>query len=463
VTAELRDALDQVARDGTADIHLRTLAGAAVRRRRRRQLRRLTLVSTSLILAALLVLTVTPGWSPLPPHLWPASGATRVSGHPAHIGWQWPVRDLPARPGPMAGLLNGRGIGLGWWVVRADGHRYRLDSSVANDSRPALSADGRRLGYVAPGGASFVVADLVTGRRSVLKGVGDPGSSVSTRHGGIELQVQTPARWSPRGDVLAVNGDAGDKSGVVVIDARRAEAHLVDASGQLAGWLPDSSAVVIVEVQTKEQPNADPEIVTGTTVITGVRVHVVKVTGGDAAVVDLVNRGAWPSYTAFSQWSWAVSSDGKTLLTAASDPGESEGLALRRFRISDGREIGSQRRVPYSTDTCSVGWVGTHSVTVPVMDEHQQVSRAVVDMQTGVFRPVTVVSPHVGYNTSCLEEAPLALAGPAVRGDLLGQSTLTWVLWLMAIVLAVAAFFVVRRRRRGLGVEVRQDVDGDLF
>ena len=135
MTTDLRDALDRVAREGTAGVHLPTLAVGAVRRRRQRLRRRLALVGTGLALVALLVLTVTPGWSPLQPQLWPASGATRVSGHPAHIGWQWPVRDLPARPGPMAGLLNGRGDGTGWWVVRADGHRYRLNSSRRNDAR----------------------------------------------------------------------------------------------------------------------------------------------------------------------------------------------------------------------------------------------------------------------------------------------------------------------------------------
>jgi LPXTG-motif cell wall-anchored protein len=460
VIADLRDALDRVARDGTADVHLPGLAAGAVRRRRRRQVRRLALVGAGLVLVALLALTVTPSWSPLP--LLPSSGATRVGGHPAHIGWQWPVRDLPARPGPMAGLVNGRGIGVGWWVVRSDGHRYRLSSAVANDSRPALSADGRRLGYVAADGGSFVVADLVTGRRSVLKGVGDPGSSVSTVHGGIELQVQTPAEWSPRGDLLAVNGEAGDKFGVVVIDARRAEAHLVEASGQFAGWLPDSSAFVVVEVQSKEDLNAKPDVGAGTIVITGVRVHVVKVSGGDAAVVDLVNRDAWPSNVAFSQWSWAVSGDGKTLLTAARGTEGFDGLALRRYRISDGREIGAEHRVAHATDTCSVGWVGTHSVSVPFIDEHQRLGRAVVDMRTGVSRPVTVVSRHVANDPSCLEEASLAVAGPVVSGVLLGQSTLTWVLWLGAVALAAVGFFVVRRRRT-LGVELRQDVSGDLF
>jgi hypothetical protein len=308
----------------------------------------------------------------------------------------------------------------------------------------------------------FVVADLVTGRRSVLKGVGDAGSSVTRVHGGIELQVQTPARWSPRGDVLAWNGDAGGKSGVVLIDAWRAEAHLVDAPGQLAGWLPDSSAFVVVEVQSREDLDANPDAGAGTTVITGVRVHVVQVDGGDK-IVGLVSSRAWPPDDAFSQWSWAVSGDGKTLLTAVRGTDDFDGLALRRFRISDGREIGSQRRVPWATDTCSVGWVGTHNVSVPVMDEHQQVSRAVVDMRTGRFRPATVVSRGLGENMSCLEEAPLALAGPVVAGGLLGQSTLTWVLWLVAVSLAVVAFFVVRRRRRASGVELRQDVGGDLY
>jgi hypothetical protein len=446
VTADLRDALDRVAREGTADIHLPTLAVGAVRRRRRRQLRRLALVGTGLALVALLAVTVTPGWSPVP-RLLPAAGATRVDGHPAHIGWQWPVRDLPARPGPMAGLLNGRGDGTGWWVVGADGHRYRLNSSSGNDARPALSADGRRLGYVAADGKRFVVQDLVTGRRTVLNGVGDAISPGPMDHGKLGLQGQTPAFWSPRGGLLAWSGVSSGRFGVVLIDARGVKAHLVDAPGLLAGWLPDGSAVVTVEVQTREQPNADPQIVTGTTVISSIRVHLVRVGGGET-VVDLAQRGTWPSYTAFSQWSWAVSADGKTLLAAAGGNDDSEGLALHRFQMSDGHEIGSPRRVPYAADTCSVGWVGVHTVTVPIQDSQQQVSRVVVDVRTGGYRAATVVSRRVGANVSCLEEAALALAGPAVAGGPLGQSTLTWALWLVAITLAAVAFFVVRRRRR---------------
>ena len=289
--------------------------------------------------------------------------------------------------------------------------------------------------------------DLVTGRRTVLKGVGDAITPGPMDHGGIGLQGQSPAFWSPRGDVLAWSGDSGGRLGVVLVDAGRAAAHLVAAPGLLAGWLPDGSAVVTVEVQTREQPNTDPEIVTDTTVLSGVRVHLVRVGGGET-VVDLAQREDWPPYDAFSQWSWAVSGDGKTLLGAARSADGSEGLALRRFRLSDGHEIGSPRRVADSADTCSIGWVGADTVTVPIYDSHQQVSRVVVDVLTGRTRPVTVVSRRVGQAVICLEESRLALAGPAVAGGLLGQSTLTWAIWLLAIALAVAALRVVRRRRR---------------
>lgn len=443
MTVALRDALDEVAREGIDGIHLPTLATDAVRRRRRSQVRRLVVATAGVALTALFAVTVTPGWGQLRQRLSPASGPTRVAGHPAHIGWQWPVRDLPARPGPMAGLLSGVDGGPGWWVVRADGHRFRLRSGTLDDSRPALSVDGRWLGYVAPDSEHFVVHDLVTGRRIVLAGIGD----ASSRGFGKRLQLagQSPGFWSARRDLFAGTGSSGDRNGVVIVDAQRATVRFVDATGLLAGWLPDASAFVTVEVRTRELANPDPQIVTGTTVTSGVRVHLVRV-GGGGTVVDLRPRGGWSPDDTYSQWSWAVSPDGTTLLAGAERLG-SEGLSLRRFRISDGHQVGGSRTVAAATTACSVGWVDRRTVSVPVIDSRQQTGRVLVDVANGRLRTATAVSTHVVKDGGCLEESGLALTGAAISKGPFGLSTAVWTAWALAIALVLAVAFVVRRRR----------------
>jgi hypothetical protein len=136
--------------------------------------------------------------------------------------------------------------------------------------------------------------------------------------------------------------------------------------------------------------------------------------------------------------------DGSTLLAASQGVGSTDGVALRRFPLSDGGEIGSERQVADAAGTCSIGWVGACLVSVPVLDSHQRLSRVVVDLRTGGVRPATVVSRHLGDDVQCLEESRLALAGPAVGGGLLGFSTATW-MWLLGVL--VAALVVVGRRQ----------------
>ena len=216
--------------------------------------------------------------------------------------------------------------------------------------------------------------------------------------------------------------------------------------GLLAGWLPDDRTYVTVEILTKKVPNPNPEIVTGTTVTSGVRVHLVRVSGG-GTVVDLRPRRDWLPRAEFSQWSWAVSPDGRTLLAASGGFGSNDALTLRRFRLSDGREIGVERVVTDGHFSCSVGWVDASTVSVPIVDARLRAGRVLVDLRSGRSRTATVVSSHVDKDGGCLEESSLALAGPAVSGGLLGLSGVTWALWLLAVFAAVT-FVVVRRRRR---------------
>jgi hypothetical protein len=98
--------------------------------------------------------------------------------------------------------------------------------------------------------------------------------------------------------------------------------------------------------------------------------------------------------------------------------------------------------------------LGIHVLLGKVDNHHHladQTSRRTTGKTIGWFPPDPRAATWKGgeeVSVSCLEESRLALAGPAVADGPLGQSSLTWVLWLLAISLAVIAFSVVRRRRR---------------
>ncbi|MDX6227617.1 MAG: hypothetical protein QOI76_1007, partial [Frankiales bacterium] len=73
--------------------------------RQRRRIRRLEITgATAVVVLCALFATLFVGAKPLAAQ-YGTSGGTRVSGYPTHIGRQWPVLDLPAKPGPIAGVL----------------------------------------------------------------------------------------------------------------------------------------------------------------------------------------------------------------------------------------------------------------------------------------------------------------------------------------------------------------------
>ena len=103
----------------------------------------------------------------------PADGerGAGVDGYPSHVEKSWFDRDLPSRPGPLAAvaeLSDSRFLAIS---PHGDVWRIPQDEKV-RDFFPALSADGRLLGYLR-GPSTFVVRDLVDGKATRFSGISD--------------------------------------------------------------------------------------------------------------------------------------------------------------------------------------------------------------------------------------------------------------------------------------------------
>ena len=209
---------------------------------RRRTRHRVAVGAVAVAVLAVLAGAVT--WLPQTLEPVPAdSDGAGVDGYPAHVAEPWATTDLPASPGPMAMTFK-NASGFSWWVAAADGHSWPVPQVDMIDSYPpALSMDGRMLGYLADL-RTYVIEDLVSGEMTEYPGIGD-GRSLQPEPRWF-LASQNPNFWSPDGRRLLLRASTDSSEALVLdTDAGGTETEL-DHDGFPAGWLDDDTVALLV-------------------------------------------------------------------------------------------------------------------------------------------------------------------------------------------------------------------------
>jgi hypothetical protein len=411
MTADLRELLDDLA--ASEPVPTPGLAERAWVDGRRRRLRTRLQVAVAAAAALALVALVTPG---LPAQVgvpqFAGRGAAGVDGYPERIGRQWWVRDLPDRPGPVAAVLD---AGDSWYAVRADGHRWRLPGD-ARLQVPALSQDGRMLGYLARTEGPYVLHDLVTGRRVVLDELYASGRLPEP--GSHQLAVGRPGLWSPDGRRLLLWA----AEGVLLIDAGDGQLGVLPQPGLPLGWVADD------RIAWLRVPGPDDEPLPPAVVVTNL--------GG--RVQSEIPLQESPGQTTGGT---ALRPDGGQLALVVS----ADDYELIQFRLPDGTPVQEPVRLEASF-ACAPSYSSEGALVLSVSPPDGGHATGMEVTPAGP-RPFTVAAPSV--QAHCVHWAGDALAGPARGGGLLGTHDAAWTWWWREILLGalglVVAAAVLRR------------------
>lgn len=412
MTQDLHDRLSDLADE--VPTHVVADAGAAWRTgARRRTTHRIGITTAVLVMFALAAGAV--AW--LPGRVAPVRPASPhssgVDGYPEDVAQPWAERDLPEAPGPMAEVYERSGGS--WWVASADGRTWRVPQEGMIDSYPpALSPDGRRLGYLADR-RTYVIRDLGSGEVTTYPGIADGGTDQARPR--WFLASQAPGYWSPSGDRLLVR--VGYGADELVLD-RDGTMTPIRHAGFPAGWVDDDTLAFLTTDGRGRHP----------------RLELAGLDGRDRSSVslDLPRRTS----VAISQWSGSISPDGTLLaLQDADATGD-----VRIVQVSTGRVLRHQSAAV--GDTCLVSWRDNE----PVLAR----GGSLVSYTNHV---VTTYDP--GLESACVLAAADALTGERHGGQRwwsLGADWLTVHLWVMpatfvaVVVLLLGPPLVVRRRRR---------------
>jgi hypothetical protein len=414
--SELRDPLDDLLAEIPAHVvpDARAAWAAGARRRVRRRLGAVAAVLVLVALAGALVAGL-----PRAVHVTPADGDDGgVDGYPARIEKPWFVRDLPDRPGPLAAVFESD---ADWYAVSARGTVWRVPQGGAVDSfPPALSADGRMIGYLT-GSTTFVLRDLVTGEETSFPQVTD-NAETRADEGDYWVASQAPAHWSPDGTRLLVRGGAwadGSTISQYVLGVDGSVTEVASTRGQPAGWLDDDRLAWI-----------------------GTRAGRLELTTTDA-------QGAVESRTPVdvrarrvSQWAGALSPDRSRLAVVV--PNSTGSLVT----VSTGDGAVVRRDHVGASDRCSPAWAGDEPAFVQ--------ADGATNLDTTYGLALMTIDP--AFDATCLLVATDALAGARHQGlpeRLLGDGWASWhwrglVAGTVAAALAVAAGAVLLVRRRRL-------------
>ncbi len=420
---DLHDPLE----DLVADVPSYVVADASVawaagrRRRTRRRVGGAVAVAALVVLVGGFVRTV-PQAVPLQPAGGSESGP--VDGYPSQVEKPWFERTLPERPGPVAALLGEAGA---WHAVAADGRIWRLTADdLSDDYPPALSGDGRLIGYLSsPSG--YEIRDLVSGETTSFPEIGDN----RTVHGDqtYGLAGQAPAFWSPDRSRVLVRGwrwqGEQDSVGSGLVLGRDGSIELVGSDhGQFAGWL-DADTLGWLEVTGKGASRKAMLVGTGVTGQVVSRVPLELPTG---------------ALTRISQWSADLSPDGLRLALEVSNAAGT----LVTLSALDGSVI-SEENV----------WTGGFGCVTSWVDDEPTLFQFDGTLSTTDGR--VLVSVDQRFEHYCLAVAADALAGErheSVGERLFGRTWLSWhwrevglgTLGGLAL-LGGLAVLVVRRRR----------------
>jgi hypothetical protein len=400
------------------------------------------------MLAALLVVMVLPVTSELRA-LWPVRADAGVDGYPQRVGHQWWMRELPDRPGPIAGVVelvhetSARSTPRGWYAVTERGHRWRLPADPWTDHYPSVSADGARIGYLVDHGGPYVIHDLVTGQRTEFPQVGISGLDPTMPAYGV--YVQNPSFWSPDGNRLIVKAsqrDDEESHGLLVLSVDGSDDYLTltgeggASPGHIVGW-SDNDTLLLVRWEDFDDWDAP---------IDRVLAQEMTLDGRFGRTVQLRASSPWLA-PSLNQWAMVLSPDGSRLLVIDDD--RSFDSYVRTFSWPDGAELGDPVWVRVNTP-CAIGWVGA-TPAVPILWEaddwswyYATTARADVD-DPG---PMVVADRWLG--TRCFIWAADALAGQP-RGGVFGLHDWWWTWWwrelLLLLVVAAGVARVVAVRR----------------
>ncbi|MDI1464114.1 hypothetical protein QEZ54_24305 [Catellatospora sp. KI3] len=422
MTSDLRDAFDDLSADVAPYVVGDDLGRTAWRAGRRRRTRRLA-ATGGLALAAAAVLALIAPWPVIPQTLGPAGTDARATGYPQRITHQWWLSDLPDRPGPLAGLVEINGPDtFGWRALSQHGNQWRLPQGIGTGDWPALSSDGRRLGYLAAQEGPYVLRDLVEGTQLRIPSISGGTIGLPARYW---VGDQTPTFWSPDGAHLLLSGGERTADGTppagLIVDLTGSVRSVPGDLGFPAGW---AAADRPVWVKVSGADGRSEYKVTATTT---------DLTGTPVTTVTLRPSDAWPGGGGLNQWSGLASPTGDQLLLTGyltGDRGE-----VRRFSLRDGTELGVTT-VDDVWVPCGSSWAG-EVAAMPLMLRSDDGGTA----STALLRPDgprQVVAADPDLSATCLVWASDALAGEA-HGWPFGLSTAWWSWWWREILAGAAA------------------------
>lgn len=321
---------------------------------------------------------------------WPWSEEDDVAdGYPQRIERPYVVRDLPAKPGPVAGLVSD---GATWWAVSPHGRLWRVADLLDASIQPAITPDGRVISYVRTtddGFGELVIRNLVSG---TLTAFPDVSSGRTDSDATYFVAEQQPTYLSPDGKRVLVRGgrfENGPEGDAMVVDAKGTRQLFVKGTAWPAGWSPDGRIAWLVT-------SPEPAIVATTA------------SGEEVGRLGLTVEAD----RELTQWSPLLSPDGTTLLLV-----DHEG-AMTTTPLDDGSEaidVGT-----WDHTTCQPSWRD---------DDVLVTGGGALRTPEPEGDAVVVADPSLAFD--CSIWATDALAGDqhsGVTGDVLGTST-SWLSW----------------------------------